>query len=101
TGLHRVQPSLPTRRSSDLIKADIRHALRTQYSPRHVPDEILEVEDIPYTISGKKTETPVKKILAGMDPAKAVHAGALRNPTSLRSEEHTSELQSRENLVCR
>lgn len=67
----------------DEIKADIRHALRTQYSPRHVPDEILEVEDIPYTISGKKTETPVKKILAGMDPAKAVHAGALRNPTSL------------------
>jgi acetoacetyl-CoA synthetase len=67
----------------DKIKEAIRHALRTQYSPRHVPDEIIEVDDIPYTISGKKTETPVKKILAGVDPGRAVHAGALRNPTSL------------------
>lgn len=67
----------------DAVKDSIRHALRTQYSPRHVPDEILEVDDIPYTISGKKTETPVKKILSGIDPDKAVHAGALRNPASL------------------
>ncbi|HEX7015854.1 MAG TPA: acetoacetate--CoA ligase [Cyclobacteriaceae bacterium] len=65
------------------VKDNIRHALRTQYSPRHVPDEIIEVDDIPYTISGKKTETPVKKILSGVDPGKAVHAGALRNPASL------------------
>src|SRR5690606_23228388 len=70
-------------RLDDKIKEAIRHALRTQYSPRHVPDEIIEVDDIPYTISGKKTETPVKKILAGVDPGRAVHAGALRNPTSL------------------
>jgi len=67
----------------DKVKESIRHALRTQYSPRHVPDEIIQVDDIPYTISGKKTETPVKKILSGVDPRKAVHAGALRNPTSL------------------
>jgi acetoacetyl-CoA synthetase len=67
----------------DKVKESIRHALRTQYSPRHVPHEIIQVDDIPYTISGKKTETPVKKILSGVDPRKAVHAGALRNPTSL------------------
>jgi acetoacetyl-CoA synthetase len=71
------------RKLDEEIKDSIKHALRTQYSPRHVPDEIIEVDDIPYTISGKKTETPVKKILSGMDPGKAVHAGALRNPASL------------------
>jgi len=52
-------------------------------SPRHVPDDIIEVTDIPYTISGKKTETPVKKILMGKDPAKVINTGALRNPESM------------------
>lgn len=67
----------------DEIREKIRSALRTQYSPRHVPDDIIEVPDIPYTISGKKTETPVKKVLAGMDPVKVVNTGALRNPASM------------------
>lgn len=47
----------------DALKNRIRTALRAAYSPRHVPDAILEVPDIPYTISGKKMETPVKKVL--------------------------------------
>lgn len=68
---------------NDEIKGKIRSALRTQYSPRHVPDDIIEVPDIPYTISGKKTETPVKKVLSGMDPRKVVNTGALRNPDSM------------------
>ncbi len=61
----------------------IQQALRTQYSPRHVPDQIIATPDIPYTISGKKMETPVKKILMGADPAKAVSHDAMRNPESL------------------
>jgi acetoacetyl-CoA synthetase len=48
-----------------------------------VPDEIIVVHDIPYTVSGKKTETPVKKVLMGQDPKKVINAGALRNPESL------------------
>jgi acetoacetyl-CoA synthetase len=65
------------------IKKEINTVLRNDYSPRHVPDDIIAVPDIPYTISGKKTETPVKKILMGRDPSKVVNSGALRNPQSM------------------
>jgi acetoacetyl-CoA synthetase len=68
---------------TEALKSDIKEALRTQYSPRHVPDTIEQVKDIPYTISGKKMEAPVKKILMGMDPAKAVSRDTMRNPESL------------------
>jgi acetoacetyl-CoA synthetase len=68
---------------TDEIRSRINASLKNTYSPRHVPDEILEVEDIPYTISGKKTETPVKKVLMGKDPKKVVNEGSLRNPSSM------------------
>jgi acetoacetyl-CoA synthetase len=68
---------------TDDIRKKINTTIRNRYSPRHVPDEILAVADIPYTISGKKTETPVKKVLMGQDPKKVVNAGALRNPESM------------------
>ena len=68
--------------TSDLEKK-IKSTLRNEYSPRHVPDEIISVPDIPYTISGKKTETPVKKIFMGIDPEKALSAGVLKNPASM------------------
>ena len=64
-------------------KKNINTTIRNDYSPRHVPDEIIAVPDIPYTISGKKTETPVKKILMGKDPKQVVNAGALKNPESM------------------
>ncbi|MBK8842947.1 MAG: AMP-binding protein [Saprospiraceae bacterium] len=47
------------------LKKRIKSQLRSDYSPRHVPDEIIQVADIPYTLSGKKMETPIKKILMG------------------------------------
>ncbi len=65
------------------IEDRIRATLRTDYSPRHVPDEIISVPDIPYTISGKKTETPIKKVFMGTDPQKAVSSGVLKNPASM------------------
>jgi acetoacetyl-CoA synthetase len=68
---------------TDDIKKQINQTIRAAYSPRHVPDEIIPVPDIPYTISGKKTETPVKKILMGKDPKKVVNAGSLRNPEAM------------------
>lgn len=74
----------PGHRLDDTVREKIRSALRSQYSPRHVPDEIIEVPDIPYTISGKKTETPVKKVLSGMEAGKVVNTGALRNPDSMK-----------------
>lgn len=68
---------------SDDLKKKINTTLRTLCSPRHVPDEILDVPDIPYTISGKKTEMPVKKILMGKSAAAVMNTGSLRNPASL------------------
>jgi acetoacetyl-CoA synthetase len=68
---------------TDEIKKKINSTIRTDYSPRHVPDEIIAVPALPYTISGKKTETPVKKILMGKDPSKVVNFGALKNPESI------------------
>ncbi|WP_138989715.1 acetoacetate--CoA ligase [Larkinella sp. C7] len=61
----------------------IRLALRTQYSPRHVPDAIFQVPEIPYTISGKKVEAPVKKILMGISPERVTSRDTLRNPSAL------------------
>jgi acetoacetyl-CoA synthetase len=68
---------------NDDIKKAINNTIRSEYTPRHVPDEIISVDDIPYTISGKKTETPVKKVLMGKDPKAVVNTGSLRNPQSM------------------
>jgi acetoacetyl-CoA synthetase len=65
------------------IKSRINQSLKSNFSPRHVPDEIIEVPDIPYTISGKKTETPVKKILLGAIPSRVVSRDVLRNPQAM------------------
>jgi acetoacetyl-CoA synthetase len=48
-----------------------------------VPDKIYQVLDIPYTLTGKKLEVPVRRILMGMDPDKAANRAALRNPAAL------------------
>jgi acetoacetyl-CoA synthetase len=61
----------------------IKQQLRSQFSPRHVPDEVIEVPAIPYTLSGKKMETPVKKILLGHDPGKAISQDAMKDPQAL------------------
>jgi acetoacetyl-CoA synthetase len=68
---------------NDEVKAAINRQLRADFSPRHVPDEIIAVPDIPYTISGKKMEAPVKKILLGHSLEKAASRDAMRNPDSL------------------
>jgi acetoacetyl-CoA synthetase len=61
----------------------IKRALRSNLSPRHVPDEIYPLSSIPTTLSGKKLELPVKKILRGADPDTVASRGALKNPESL------------------
>lgn len=68
---------------TDEIKSALRRTLREDYTPRHVPDDIIEVQDIPYTISGKKLEAPVKKILLGHPIEKAANPDAMRNPAAL------------------
>lgn len=65
------------------MKNKIKMMLRKEYTPRHVPDEIFPVKEVPYTISGKKMETPVKRILQGMDPVKVINRDAVRNPDAI------------------
>ncbi len=69
---------------TEALKTLINTQLKTDYSPRHVPDEIIEVEDIPYTISGKKMEAPIKKILLKMPIEKSINIDAMRNPESVK-----------------
>ena len=67
----------------EAITDRIRSKLRSEYSPRHVPDRIYQVEAIPYTLSGKKMEVPVRRILMGMAPEKAANRDATVNPQAL------------------
>ncbi len=61
----------------------IKTQLRTDYSPRHVPDAIVATPAIPYTISGKKMEKPVKKILMGHPVEQAANKDSMRNPEAM------------------
>ena len=65
------------------IEPQLRAVLRDSLSPRHVPDRFIVIDEVPRTLNGKKCEVPVKKILTGADPVRAVSADALRNPNAL------------------
>ena len=68
---------------SEIDNDELKSVIRQKCSPRHVPDLIFKIPDIPYTISGKKVEVPVKKILMGKNPNDVVSSDSLRNPKSL------------------
>ncbi|HET9074741.1 MAG TPA: acetoacetate--CoA ligase [Solirubrobacteraceae bacterium] len=63
--------------------AEIRRRIREDCSPRHVPDRIRAVPEVPRTLSGKLLEVPVKRILCGADPDQVVSRGSLANPHAL------------------
>ncbi len=65
------------------LEQEIRDRLRTEYTPRHVPDRIVQVPDIPVTLTGKKMEVPVRKILRGVPAEQAANRNAMANPGSL------------------
>jgi len=67
----------------EALRQKIKQQLRDDYSPRHVPDEVVQVPEIPYTISGKKMEAPVKKILMGIPLSKAANKDAMKNPSAM------------------
>ncbi len=67
---------------ADLAKR-IADCLRQHYTPRHVPDKIIAVPDIPKTLTGKKMEVPVRKILMGVPAEKAANRSAMANPSAL------------------
>jgi acetoacetyl-CoA synthetase len=67
----------------DALVGEIRKAIRERCSPRHVPDEVVQVPAVPRTLSGKKLEVPVKRILMGEPSATATSVEALADPGSL------------------
>ncbi|MBE1281814.1 MAG: acetoacetate--CoA ligase [Rhodobacteraceae bacterium] len=64
------------------LKDRINEAIRTSVSPRFLPNEIVAVAEIPRTLSGKKLEVPVKKLLLGADPETVVNRDSMSNPLS-------------------
>jgi acetoacetyl-CoA synthetase len=69
----------------DTLRETIASEIRTQLSPRHVPDRILAVPDIPKTINGKRLEVPVKRLLMGEPLEEVASPGSLADPEALRT----------------
>ena len=65
------------------LPREIARRVREQCSPRHVPDEVFEIDEVPRTLSGKVLEVPVKKILMGTPVEKAASRDSLANPAAL------------------
>ncbi|ADG05745.1 acetoacetate--CoA ligase [Kyrpidia tusciae] len=67
----------------DGLKKKIRDQIRKNLSPRHVPDEIYQIREVPRTLNGKKLEVPIKKILLGTPVHKAVNLDSTANPDAV------------------
>jgi acetoacetyl-CoA synthetase len=67
----------------DALKQKINTRLRQDVSPRHVPNEIFAIKEVPRTLSGKKMEVPIRKILMGFPLEQAANLDAMRNPESI------------------
>ena len=67
----------------DDLAAQIKRSIRDQCSPRHVPNEIFQISEVPRTLSGKALEVPVKRILTGTPADQAASRDSLANPESL------------------
>ena len=67
----------------EALQERIRHQIRSKASARHVPNEVVQVTEIPRTLSGKKMEVPVRKLLLATSPEKAASPDSMQNPASL------------------
>jgi acetoacetyl-CoA synthetase len=67
----------------EALEAAVRRIVREQLSPRHVPDEVVAVPAIPRTLTGKKLEVPIKRILQGVPPEQAAAMGSVDRPDAL------------------
>ncbi|MDG6990860.1 MAG: acetoacetate--CoA ligase [Nitrososphaerota archaeon] len=65
------------------LRGKIRAKVRTDLSPRYIPDEVVEVPSIPKTLNGKKLEVPIKRVLLGGDPAKVINKDSIADPASV------------------
>ena len=76
----------------DELRKEIARRVREQCSPRHVPDEVFAIAEVPRTLSGKVLEVPVKRILMGTPPEQAASRDSLANPAAL---DYFTELAAR------
>lgn len=67
----------------DTLRDNVKRTIRASLSPRHVPDEIIEIPAVPHTLTGKRLEVPVKRLLQGTALEKAVNPGSVDNPDLL------------------
>ena len=67
----------------DTVRSAIHDAIKTSLSPRFVPNDIFQVDEIPRTLSGKKQELPIKKLLLGQPLEKVLNREAMANPGCL------------------
>ena len=67
----------------DRITTEINTRLRREYTPRHIPDKIIQVPVMPTTITGKKLEVPVRRLLMGVPLEKAANTSAMADPAAL------------------
>ncbi len=65
------------------LRGEIARRVRERCSPRHVPDEVFQIDEVPRTLSGKALEVPVKRILMGTPPERAASRDSLANPAAL------------------
>ena len=72
----------PGARLDDALVAELRQRIREGVSPRFLPDEIVQVAEIPRTLTGKKQELPVKKLMLGRKLAEVVNPDACANPAA-------------------
>ncbi len=74
---------MPGTSLDEVVRDRICERLRADYSPRHVPDRIYEIAIVPYTLTGKKMEVPVRRILLGQPVDKVVSRDAMADASSL------------------
>ncbi len=73
----------PGQSLTEELVAEIKNAIKTKASARHVPNVVVQVAEIPRTLTGKKMELPVRKLLLGADAAKVASPDAMANPQSI------------------
>jgi acetoacetyl-CoA synthetase len=73
----------PGARLDETAVATIKRRIREDCSPRHVPDQVMQIEEVPRTLSGKALEVPVKQILMGAEPGRTASVDSLANPEAL------------------
>ena len=70
--------------SDDGLIEEIASRIRTSLSPRHVPDELHVIDEVPRTLNGKKLEVPIKRLLQGTALDVALSVDSMSNPDSIR-----------------